>query len=684
MALVQIKDIIKTDEKLRGSDSPPLYDLSEPNAYEGCHWPKTYLTLNNKGFTNERRSVDLSGKGKSFQALYEATLGMLPENIRRHVAICGGSIFRIIHDDRSRANDIDMFLYGLNSKKHAITVVKAICQIWCKDKPSTKIYRTKNSVSLICTNNKEAVSVGKLKFDKIQIILRMYDTLPQILYGFDLQCAAFAMVSGSAEDESETVAFKVMGSELSMFSLATCHLIVDTGRRSESFAPRLEKYMRMGMILIFPFLDPIKAASEFANCGFPLELLHQRSARIQLKDAKVVLVNRIDEFGFEGHIFKTNRTKKYYDNGDYDHIGKPLWNTNKETYYNLTLIINWKDQETQPNLFLPIEDCSQIDNDINIKKYARNNKQALVDIVSKDFKINDIRYPSKYVLEFRDVNPDTQWTTSFDPIMESPQDWYGDFYSENELSETTMITYTFDPNVLGQQQYPESFNTENGTKSLLQSVLGAQVDTVADLLTSEENNFVIPLHLTLEMIPELIIMNSLRNNGSLSDTDIKAALEFLLTIVVEQNKKIDLDSIHMDQMLFNTFAVKRNTGLFRNPVKRTALLQNSMKFTKMFFQILQKKVNGVTRTKTARPRSARTERETNNEIDSLSKRFRGTSIEADEPSTSDTPVASSSRPQKRTRGSTTRMATRSNRSSVMNLDEDSDAQNTDMEIDSDN
>lgn len=91
------------------------------------------------------------------------------------------------------ASDVDLFLYGLNEKE----AIEKIKQIESKIRDSilseTTVVRTKNAITII----------SEYPTRHVQIVLRLYKTVSEILTGFDVDCACLAYdgseVGGSSE-----------------------------------------------------------------------------------------------------------------------------------------------------------------------------------------------------------------------------------------------------------------------------------------------------------------------------------------------------------------------------------------------------------------------------------------------------------------------------------------------------
>jgi hypothetical protein len=138
------------------------------------------------------------------------------------------------HEKFAPASDVDLFLYGLNEEQ-AIEKIKHI-----EDKiKNTILYetttvRTKNTITI----------ASQYPNRHVQIVLRIYRSVAEILTGFDVDvsCAAF---DGQ----------QVYASPRAIAAYATQTNQIDLTRRSPSYENRLSKYSHRGFEVFWSGLD---------------------------------------------------------------------------------------------------------------------------------------------------------------------------------------------------------------------------------------------------------------------------------------------------------------------------------------------------------------------------------------------------------------------------------------------
>ncbi|KAJ4398406.1 hypothetical protein N0V85_006294 [Neurospora sp. IMI 360204] len=138
------------------------------------------------------------------------------------------------HEKFSPASDVDLFLYGL-TEEQAIEKIKEIeSQVRDALLCETTTVRTKHAVT-ICS---------QYPTRHIQIVLRIYKSVSEILTGFDIDC------SGAAYDGKQ-----VYCTPRALQSYMTQINHIDLTRRSPSYENRLSKYSRRGFEVYWPELD---------------------------------------------------------------------------------------------------------------------------------------------------------------------------------------------------------------------------------------------------------------------------------------------------------------------------------------------------------------------------------------------------------------------------------------------
>ncbi|KAK0733485.1 hypothetical protein B0T26DRAFT_669889 [Lasiosphaeria miniovina] len=138
------------------------------------------------------------------------------------------------HEKFSPASDVDLFMYGL-TEEQAIEKIKDI-EARVRDSllTETTIVRTKHAVT-ICS---------QYPTRHIQIVLRIYKSVSEILTGFDIDC------SGAAYDGKQVYCTP---RALQSYITQTNH--IDLSRRSSSYENRFSKYSHRGFEVYWSELD---------------------------------------------------------------------------------------------------------------------------------------------------------------------------------------------------------------------------------------------------------------------------------------------------------------------------------------------------------------------------------------------------------------------------------------------
>ncbi|TGJ87446.1 hypothetical protein E0Z10_g1316 [Xylaria hypoxylon] len=138
------------------------------------------------------------------------------------------------HEKFCPASDVDLFLYGL-SEEQAIQKIKDIeTRIRDAILSEVTIVRTKNAIT-ICS---------QYPTRHVQIVLRVYKSVSEILTGFDIDC------SGAAYDGKQ-----VYTTPRALASYITQINPIDLSRRSPSYENRLSKYSHRNFEVYWPELD---------------------------------------------------------------------------------------------------------------------------------------------------------------------------------------------------------------------------------------------------------------------------------------------------------------------------------------------------------------------------------------------------------------------------------------------
>ncbi|KAF3909580.1 hypothetical protein AA313_de0205684 [Arthrobotrys entomopaga] len=138
------------------------------------------------------------------------------------------------HDKLAPSSDVDLFIYGTKDEQVAIKRMEAI-EATIRDNLlwETTTIRTKNTVTI----------VSQYPNRHVQIVLRLYSSISEILTGFDVSCACVAYDGKQVYASPRAIASWML----------QCN-DVDLTRRSPSYEFRLSKYRRRGFEIHYPGL----------------------------------------------------------------------------------------------------------------------------------------------------------------------------------------------------------------------------------------------------------------------------------------------------------------------------------------------------------------------------------------------------------------------------------------------
>ena len=145
-----------------------------------------------------------------------------------NVAVAGGSIVNILTKSTNKLNDIDLFIYDLdleNAKLKIDHIINAIKQ---------KASDLKYVINIYVFDTRKVLQV--------QIILRLYDSLAQVLVGFDVDCCCVAY-------DGKNLITTDRGFNALKYRVNVANL----NRRSPSYENRLIKYSTRGFDVVTNF-----------------------------------------------------------------------------------------------------------------------------------------------------------------------------------------------------------------------------------------------------------------------------------------------------------------------------------------------------------------------------------------------------------------------------------------------
>lgn len=150
-----------------------------------------------------------------------------------HLTINAFFLRQYYHQKLAPSSDVDLFIWGL----HEAAAVEKIKEIELRIRNSilaeTTTIRTKNAITI----------ASQYPTRHVQIVLRLYKSVSEILTGFDVDCSCFAYDGA-----------QVYGVPRGIAAFMTQINTIDLTRRSPSYESRLSKYSRRGFEVYWPLL----------------------------------------------------------------------------------------------------------------------------------------------------------------------------------------------------------------------------------------------------------------------------------------------------------------------------------------------------------------------------------------------------------------------------------------------
>ena len=141
------------------------------------------------------------------------------------------------HQTLAPASDVDLFIYGLDEERAIAKMKEVESKIRDNILSDTTTIRTKHAVTI----------ASQYPVRHVQIVLRLYKSISEILTGFDVDCSCVAFDGKQVWAVPRAVTAFVKQTNL-----------IDLARRSPSYENRLFKYSRRGFEVYWPLLDRSK------------------------------------------------------------------------------------------------------------------------------------------------------------------------------------------------------------------------------------------------------------------------------------------------------------------------------------------------------------------------------------------------------------------------------------------
>lgn len=189
---------------------------------------------------------------KEFKAVIAKEYSWLDKIVTPSTPVAGGSVSHILGGTNGSYHfyDADIFLVGLSEEQchHEIKRIGTALQAaWGGD---LTVYRTQSCLTFRHGPFEQGGSIST-EHPLVQVILRRYSTLSEVVHGFDFGSCAVAY------DGSE-----VWFTDLAKVAFEQRVNVLDLTRRRPSYETRLSKYYQRGFGLVMPDLDVEKCKAK--------------------------------------------------------------------------------------------------------------------------------------------------------------------------------------------------------------------------------------------------------------------------------------------------------------------------------------------------------------------------------------------------------------------------------------
>ncbi|KAL8726219.1 MAG: hypothetical protein Q9166_006844 [cf. Caloplaca sp. 2 TL-2023] len=138
------------------------------------------------------------------------------------------------HQQLAPSSDVDLFIWGLDEAAAVEKIKEIEASIRNAILEEVTTVRTKNAITV----------ASRYPIRHVQIVLRLYKSVSEILSGFDVDCSCFAYDGN-----------QVYGTPRGIAAFMTQTNTIDLTRRSPSYESRLSKYAHRGFEVYWPDLD---------------------------------------------------------------------------------------------------------------------------------------------------------------------------------------------------------------------------------------------------------------------------------------------------------------------------------------------------------------------------------------------------------------------------------------------
>lgn len=322
-------------------------------------------------------------------------------NCYRNFVIAGGFFTA---DNEDEETDIDIFLYDNHEE-----TLKELVSYLMKIRGYSFSRRTQYYVQL------DYNEAGY--YPPIQIILRKYTTIAEILYGFDIGSSQICY-NGN----------KLKFTVLSKFAFEASLNIVDTSRLSPTYESRLIKYIKRGFSIVFPFLSKI-LVNNFKKLkigNFKLKpLLSVLNEKIYGEEYNAVSIGvaKNPRYATKLNIQYLLGITTNFIVDEHDELIISAEGVKK--FYKKLLTL----ENPNPRYYLNFDTNNIRSNSLEMASYLEYKTKEVINYIKNN-------YSSKIGLTWITKNPGQQLTSSITPLFTYPWYYYGKFYNPVWTPET--------------------------------------------------------------------------------------------------------------------------------------------------------------------------------------------------------------------------------------------------------